>query len=67
MKWNKKKASFLSSPVSKEADTLEDLERKLLGKSPNEIFALFFDKEMLNSKLGRTLSSEQKVSTIWSL
>ena len=47
-KWSKKKASFLSSPVIKEADTLEDLERKLLGKSPNEIFELFFDEEMLN-------------------
>ena len=55
VKWSKKKASFSSSPVSKE-DTLEYLERKLLGKSPNEIFELFFDEEMLNSKLGRTLS-----------
>ena len=44
VKWSKKKASFLSSPVSKEADTLEDLERKLLGQSPNEIFELFFDE-----------------------
>ena len=47
-KWSKKKASVISSPVSKEVDTLEDLERKLLGKSPNEIFELFFDEEMLN-------------------
>ena len=48
VKWSKKKASFLSSPVSKEADTLKDLERKLLEKSPNEIFELFFNEEMLN-------------------
>ena len=48
VKWRKKKAFFLSSPLSKEADMLEDLERKLLGKSPNEIFKLFFDEEMLN-------------------
>ena len=56
VKWSTKKASFLSSPISKEADTLEDLERKLLGKSPNEIFELFFDEETLNLKLGGTLS-----------
>ena len=48
VKWSKKKASFLSSPVSKEADTLEDLERKLLEKSTNKIFEQCFDDEMLN-------------------
>ena len=48
VKWSKKKASLLSFPVSKGADTLEDLERKLLRKSPNKRFVLFFDKEMLN-------------------
>ena len=46
--WSKKKASLLSFPVSKEADTLEDLKRKLLRKSLNKKFELFFDKEMLN-------------------
>ena len=48
VKWSKKKASLLSFPVSKGADTLEDLERKLLRKSLNKKFELFFDKEMLN-------------------
>ena len=48
VKWSKKKAFLLSFPVSKEADTLEDLERKLLRKSLNKKFELFFDKEMLN-------------------
>ena len=48
VKWSKKKASLLSFPVSKGADTLEDLERKLLRKSPNKRFELFFDEEMLN-------------------
>ena len=45
VKWSKKKASFLSSPVSKEADALKDLERKLLGKSPNEILNYFWMKK----------------------
>ena len=48
VKWSKKKASFLSFPISKGADTLEDLKRKLLRKSPNKRFELFFDEEMLN-------------------
>ena len=48
VKWSTKKASFLSLPSSKDADTLEDLERKLLGKSPNKIFELFFGEKMLN-------------------
>ena len=64
LKWSKKKAFFLYFPVSKEADTLEDLERKLLGKSSNEIFELFFDEEMLNLLIDQSvLYASQKTCT----
>ena len=60
VKWTKKKASFLSSPISKEANTLKGLEKKLLGKSPNEIFKLFFNEEMLNLLIDQSILYARK-------
>ena len=54
------KSFFFSFPVSKKADTLEDLERKLLGKSPNEIFELFFDKKTLNLLMIKAFYTQEK-------
>lgn len=46
-KWTTKKPIFSSSPVNKEKDKLEQLEEKVVHKSPSELFEMYFDEELL--------------------
>lgn len=53
-KWTKNPLSFDRTPVNIEEDCVRDVVEKLSGKSPIELFYLFFDDEMLDMIVEQT-------------
>ena len=47
-KWKKVEPAFTSSPVSEEKRKIEEIINEIGGKTPYEIFSLYFDSEVLS-------------------